>query len=504
MRSRKIFLNIVTNTIMNFSNSLLAFIVRRVFQQHLGAEILGINSVFSNILAFLSLSELGIGTIIAVYLYKPLAEKDNGKVSAYMWLLRKAYFSIGIGIFTIGIVLMPLVPFILTVGEDNLYIYSAFFLYLINVAAGYFFSYKKILLIADQRAYMTQIISTILKFLINIIYIVVLIVVENYQFYLIIGIIGNIVENIIISIVCRKKYPYISQKTEIVTSQDKADIIKKLKGMLCLRVGNHLINGVDNIIISKCISTVTVAYYSNYYLIINSLDSVCSGVAASICSSLGNLIYTDRKKLDTCLKKIMLVQYFLFGVTAPSFYILSTDFVKLFLGPESVMNGQVVFFIAIVYYLNGYSNGLDALRKTLGFYEKDKVINLLVPVINLIISFSLVKQIGVIGVLIGTVFCYIIQKIIVLPIYTSREVKEFSVFNYYVTFLQHMTLTIIFGLIVYQIVAIIPINNYLLWFLKAFLSVLLLLTLNLLIFCRSDNFRGLLKNVQMAFEKSTK
>lgn len=484
---------------MNFVNSILALIVRRIFQQHLGAEVLGINSVFSNILAFLSLSELGLGTVIEVCLYKPLADKDYKKISAYMALLKKVYICIGIGIFVVGLALMPLVPSILTVNKDNLFIYVSFFLYLLNVASSYFFSYKRILLSADQRAYISQIISILFKLVINVGYILALIFSENYQIYLIVGILGSFLENIVISVLCHKEYPYIGQDVHPVGKQEKKEIVTKLKGMLCLRIGNYLINGADNIIISKFISTVIVAYYANYYLIINTLDSICSGFSASVCSSLGNLIFTDRDKLDITIEKILLVQYFLFGITAPAFFVLSTDFVKLFFGQESVMTTKVVFMMSVVYFLNGYSNGVDTVRKTFGLYEKDRIVNLLVPLINIIISVLLVAQHGVIGVLVGTVFSYILQKLIVLPAYVAHEVSEFKLSRYYFIFSKHFMLSVLNGTVAYWISRFIIVDNFMTWCIKAFICVGLMLIFNIAVFYKKPLFREILSNLRMAF-----
>ncbi|MEQ2601652.1 hypothetical protein [Phocaeicola vulgatus] len=57
---------------------LLTFVSRTAFIYTLGAEYLGLNGLFSNILSILALSELGIGGAIAFYLYKPLARILTG------------------------------------------------------------------------------------------------------------------------------------------------------------------------------------------------------------------------------------------------------------------------------------------------------------------------------------------------------------------------------------------------------------------------------------------
>lgn len=88
-------------------NILLSFICRIFFVRQLGSEYLGINGLFSNILSMLSLAELGIGTAMIYALYKPIAEEDHSKITAYMRIYGIAYKVIGCVIAIFGVVLIP-------------------------------------------------------------------------------------------------------------------------------------------------------------------------------------------------------------------------------------------------------------------------------------------------------------------------------------------------------------------------------------------------------------
>ena len=107
MRIEQASKNIKYSTITYVLKTTLQFVVRLVFVHSLPIEYLGINGLFTNLLAMLSFAELGVGPAIVYSLYKPLAEKDTETVKALMRLFQKAYRSIGIFIIVVGICALP-------------------------------------------------------------------------------------------------------------------------------------------------------------------------------------------------------------------------------------------------------------------------------------------------------------------------------------------------------------------------------------------------------------
>ena len=103
MRIKQSGKNIKYSTISYVIKLSLQFIVRLFFIRTLPIEYLGINGLFTNLLAMLSLAELGVGSAIVYSLYKPLAEKDTETVKALMRLFQKTYSGIGIFIIIAGI-----------------------------------------------------------------------------------------------------------------------------------------------------------------------------------------------------------------------------------------------------------------------------------------------------------------------------------------------------------------------------------------------------------------
>lgn len=117
MRIDKVKKNIRSTALVYVIKIVLQFLVRMIFVKILPVEYLGINGLFTNILAVLSLSELGIGPAMVYSLYKPLAINDTHTVRAIMSLFKKSYIIIGLLILVSGFCITPWLDFFLK--EEN-------------------------------------------------------------------------------------------------------------------------------------------------------------------------------------------------------------------------------------------------------------------------------------------------------------------------------------------------------------------------------------------------
>ena len=81
-RTKNTVRNIIFGSVLKIVNIILPFASRTVILYILGAQYLGINSLFHSILSFLSLAELGVGAALIYTMYKPIAENDTTTIKA--------------------------------------------------------------------------------------------------------------------------------------------------------------------------------------------------------------------------------------------------------------------------------------------------------------------------------------------------------------------------------------------------------------------------------------
>ena len=153
-RTAKSIHNVKVALLFYILNLILQFFSRKIFLDYLGSEVLGLNTTAQNLLGFLNLAELGIGSAVAYNLYKPLFDQDrtaiNAIVSVQGWLYRRIAYIVIIG----ACILMCFFPMIFAKAQVPLwYAYGSFIALLAAALLSYFVNYRQIVLSADQKEY---------------------------------------------------------------------------------------------------------------------------------------------------------------------------------------------------------------------------------------------------------------------------------------------------------------------------------------------------------------
>ena len=169
MRTKKAIINSSINIITFILIFIPNLLITRVFYNELGSEILGLNSLYTNIIGWLSIVELGVGTAIIFSLYKPYAENNQKQLRAYIRFYGKFYRVIGFIILGIGITITPLLKYLIGGNVDIKLANIGFILFLLNSVISYMFSHKICILTVSQQEYKNTIAMTISKIIIIII-----------------------------------------------------------------------------------------------------------------------------------------------------------------------------------------------------------------------------------------------------------------------------------------------------------------------------------------------
>ena len=487
-------------------STILNFLSRTFFIWILGVEYLGINGLFANILSMLSLAELGVGNAITYNLYKPLAENNHEKIMGLMCLYRKAYRIIGISVFFIGCFLLPFLDVIIKDRPDIDSFYLIYFLFILNSTITYFYSYKRSIIIADQKSYLNT--KNLIKFkIIQIIsQIFILVITKSYILFLIIQILTDFLANICISREINKIYPYLKENNkDNLDFATKKNIFKNILALMSHKFGNVIVNGTDNILISSFLGIYWVGIYSNYSMIIGIVNRFMIQIFSSIMSSVGNvnaLEATD--KSYNIYKKIFFMNFYLYGFCSITLWNLINPFISFWLGEKYILNENIVIILIFNFFIMGMRQTTTIYNTTLGLFWNDRYRPLIEAIINLSVSIILVKYYGIIGIFFGTFISTLTTSFWIEPYLLYKHKFSLPVSLYFKTYSLYMIVTIFVAIII----KIITINfikyNFCYIILRLLLCIIIINLCFILVFINTEEMKYFLNMFKKIIQRILK
>lgn len=426
--------NLASGFLSRFMIIILGMVVRTVFIYTLGNNYLSVNGLYTNILGMLSLAELGFGTAMVYSMYRPLGEHDDMKLASLITLYKKVYQVIGFVVLGLGLCVIPFMDYIIKDPPNIKHLTLYYLMFLGNTVLSYwFFSYKRSILIADQREYVCTNYTNIFTIIKTVIQIIVLAALKNFTVYLVIQLLSTIGENIVISKIADKMYPSLTIKNPKKLSSIELKKIKNdVKGLMLSKIGHILLNSTDNIIISAFIGIYWVGLLSNFTLIIDAVTGVLCQMTSSLSASIGNYFVENKKEDGYILfNRIIFMNSWLYGIGSICLVILLNPFVTLWIGKGYTMSFPIVLVLSLNFFIQGYMNTLWTFRSTLGLFTQGLFRPLIVAGINIVLSIILGINLGVFGVLIATSISRFVVNIWYDPLIIHKYGFEKPVGSFY-------------------------------------------------------------------------
>lgn len=425
--------NGIANVLLNMSVAVISFVLRMYFIKSLGKQCLGLDGLFTNILSFLSLAELGFSTSISFSLYKPLAEKNSKKIGQLMTYFKKIYQKITVLVFVVGLCIIPFLKLMAKGYTVSYNIYVIYILYLLNTALSYFISYITILIEADQKNYKLTGIRLSANIVVYGLQLVSLIVFKNFILYLGIQLVFRMIERIVIYYYVKKQYPDINLSSkEKLNITEKNKIKTNVKGVLFHKIGNYAVNGTDNILISSIINISATGVYYNYLSITSVISNTIGALINATGASFGNLNVTeDDKTKENVFDMINFVCLLFSGIAFVGVFTVINPFIKAWFGAEYMLNIYYVIIICINMYLSSILMPVNTVKDSSGLYYIDRYVPIIQAIINLGVSIFLGRKIGMIGILLGTCISGVLTVNWSKPYVIYKKVFNSSAFKYY-------------------------------------------------------------------------
>jgi O-antigen/teichoic acid export membrane protein len=486
----------IQNTIKNTSYALIAqvltqifgFANRTIFIYYLGIEYLGVSGLFSNILSFLSLAELGIGSAIVYNLYKPIANNNLIRVKQLINFYKKAYRYIIIAIIGIGVSIIPFMDLIIKEKPNVPHLTIIYLLYLAGTISTYFVAHKRSFIIADQKEYVNTANKQIFSFVQILVDIIVIVLTKNFIIYLSLRVIITLLSNWNLSRKVDKIYPNLIDKSiEPLNKKERKDIFNHIRAMMYHSIGGVVVFATDNILISAFVGVIFVGIYSNYLLIVGLLVTVIGLFFNSTIASVGNLNATsDNKKSYLVFKRLFFLNALAYSIATICLYLLIDNFIYLWLGDGYTLDKWSVLLIVVNFYIINLRNIVRIFRDSTGLFYKDRYRPILVAVVNLGCSIFLLNQFGIVGVFLGTFISTVSITLWFEPLILFKYAFKIKLKEYFKEYFKFVFLTILLIIFFSYLNQVFTEISWLVWFFKLFIILTISCLTFVFFFSRND------------------
>ena len=251
-------------------------------------------------------------------------------------------------------------------------------------------------------------------------------------------------------------YPFLKEKTTFPPNNIINNIKKNVLAMSFHKIGSVIVTGTDNLIITKFVSLSATGMYSNYLIIISSINSFLTQIFSSITASVGNLISEkDENKIYHVFKNILFLNFLLYLITSGGMFIVFNDFITIWLGEQYTFSSYIVFFICLNFFSAGMRKTILTFKDASGLFWNDRYKPIAEGIGNIVLSIPLTIHLGISGTFIGTIItnifiASIIEGYILYRYLFKTNIKKyfFVMFKYYMTYFIYFIILIFFNKII--------------------------------------------------------
>lgn len=456
--------NIVWGMLNTCVMLIIPFIIRTIIIKVLGADYLGLSSLFTSILQVLNLTEMGFSSAVVFCLYSPIAENDEQTIRALIAFYRRIYRIIGFIILGVGMILCPFLPHLIKGNwPSDINIYILYIIYLVNTAISYLlFSYKSVLLIAHQRNDIELKITTGVFLAQYVVQIIALFVTKNFYIYSSIFIISTFTGNIVRAAITDKHYPQYAHSTGSLTVTQAADIKKRVIGAFVQKICATTRNSLDSIFLSMYLGLTTITMYGNYYYILMAVHGMLTVIVTGITAGVGDSIARESvEKNHYDLKKFSFIYSWLSGLCTICMLCLYQPFMKIWVGKNLMFPFSAPLLFCVYFYSLTIGDIRSAYVTGAGLWWEGRWRSLAETITNVVLNWILGYFWGVNGIIIATIVSIVLINFLwgttILYKYYFKGIKPTS---YYLDNLKQLIVTLIIATLTYKITTYVHIDGF--------------------------------------------
>lgn len=423
-RVSKSIVNMKVGLLFYLLSLLINFWSRKLFLDSLGAEFMGLIGVLNNILSYLNVAELGIGTSITFFLYKPLQQDDRQQTSELVSVLAYLYRCIGLTILGFGFVVSLFFPlFFSNIGVSLYFVYFAFYTFLLSSVTGYLFNFRQLLVTADQRQYLVNAYFQSAILLQSILQIAIILLTGNAWLWASAALFCTIAVCILFNHRLNKEYPWLNVdlRQGRLLLKSHAQILQKTRQVFVQRIKDLLLYRSDDLLVAAFCGLVQSALYFNYVMVIGKVNVLVNILSNGMNAGIGNLIAEgNRQNTLKVFWELSAIRFLITGMVVFPFLIFMQPFVVCWLGKEYMLSDTILFLLLINLFLMLSRGVVEMYISACGLFH-DVWAAALELVLNLGFILLLAPSLGIVGILSGKIISVAVISLLWKPYFLFRQ-----------------------------------------------------------------------------------
>ena len=413
MRTQKSIVNILVGVLLQLTVMLCGFLVKNIFIEVYGSTVNGLVGAVDQIISSLAIVEGGISAASVAMLYAPLQDRSYKKIEDILDSSRKFFIKSGFIFLLLVTLIIIFYPYLVA---QQVPITEVRLLIIVLSAGGviefFLFSKYKVLLIADQKIYILDMLQAVSQIVSTV---VILFLIQNNVHYLIVRSMGAVViaaRLLMVYLYFRKTYPQL----KFGRSKQKVDLPQRW-GVLYHQISSVVLYNTDLFLITVFMgagSLVEVSIYGVYNLIALSVINIISSITSGVQASFGDLLVSkDDTKIKNVFRKFELITFYIISIIYICFTVLLGPFIQVYTASFTDANyinfGFVVLF-SIIVVCQGIRIPTVTVVAAAGHYKQTQFRALAEATINIVVSIALIPIFKVYGILLGTITAYLYRN----------------------------------------------------------------------------------------------
>lgn len=411
MRTERSIKNILTTIIPFLIIGALGFVKVRVFVGFLKDDLYSLSQLFYQIFSYLSLAEAGFGMFITQKYYKQLAKNNEPEIKAIYATSAMFFRLVGLFIIMAALVFSFFIHFLTKADIDKLYIQLIFIIFVVKNSVDYFMTAPRFLIAADQKMFKINLLISITRIAEIIVEIILVYKGVNYLIVLVPGIFIRILFNLLINRKVYAEYPFIKG----VSAGLNKKYLKGVGNVVAQRLVGVANSNTDIILASTFINPVAVVIYTSYTYITKFIFDVTFIIANAINSSFASAVNEDkansRKMFEDLNSAFILEASFVFVFL----YCFLNNVISLWVGDKYLLDDATLVILLAGLFLDIAQRVSYMTINSEGLFRESKWAIGWQALFNLVLSLLLVRPMGLMGVLAGTLLSNLVTTFWYLP-----------------------------------------------------------------------------------------